>query len=174
MVLLDGTEMELRNMKKRFIIGGVASLALINLLPVMLTFSNSFIGEMELKQLYTSNSARLKLIPQQVTLDGYFELLFISGRYLQMFWQSATIAICISSGSTVVSFFVGFVLAKITMCGGQILRFLYTLMMLLPYQVTLLPNYMMIRAMGLYNTRWALILPGIFAPLSVFLVSQFM
>lgn len=161
-------------MKRRFAAACMATLALIYLMPVALTFISSFMGEKELIELYSGNSARLRWIPNQATLDGYFELLFANGKYLQMFWRSAAIACFISAGGTVVSTFAGFLLAKVPMRGNRTLRFLYAFMMMMPFQVTLLPNYMIIRQMGLYNTQWALILPGIFAPLSVFLVSQFM
>lgn len=161
-------------MKKRLIALCVGTLALLFLLPVVLTFASSFMGEAELNQAYSGASAQLRVIPSRATLDGYFELLFVGGKYLTMFWQSVLIAVSISAGSVLISLVVGFVFAKAPMRGSRALRFAYTFMMMMPFQVTLLPNYMMIRQMGLYNTQWALILPGLFAPLGVFLVSQFM
>lgn len=44
--------------------------------------------------------------------------------------------------------------------------------MLMPYQVTLVPNYLVSDYLGLLNTRWAIILPGAFAPFSVFLLTK--
>lgn len=161
-------------MKKRITILCLLILAGLYLLPIALTFSSSFMGQKELNALYSGQSVHLRLIPEQVTLDGYFELIFANEKYLSMFWRSMAIAVCISLGSTLISLFVGFTLTKISLPRGQMLRFLYTFLMMMPFQVTLLPNYMMIRRLGLYNTVWALILPGIFAPMGVFLVSQFM
>ena len=46
--------------------------------------------------------------------------------------------------------------------------------MLMPYQVTLVPNYLVIDRLNLMNTRWAIILPGIFSPFSVFILTKFM
>ena len=46
--------------------------------------------------------------------------------------------------------------------------------MLLPFQVTMVPNVLTLRAMGLLNTAWAVILPTCFAPFYIFLVRQFM
>lgn len=161
-------------MKRRFVAAVLALLAAVYLMPVALTVANSFMGQRELSELYVGSFPRLRLIPRQATLDGYFELLFAGGKYLQMFWQSAAIAGGISAGGILVSLFVGFALAQVPMRGKGVLRFTYTLMMMMPFQVTLLPNYIMIRQMGLFNTQWALILPGIFAPLGAFLVSQFM
>jgi len=47
-------------------------------------------------------------------------------------------------------------------------------LMLMPYQVTLVPNYLVSEKLGLLNTKWAIILPGTFAPFSVFLLTKFM
>ena len=52
--------------------------------------------------------------------------------------------------------------------------FAYVILMLMPYQVTLVPNYLVSDFLGLLNTRWAIILPGAFAPFSVFLLTKSM
>ena len=52
--------------------------------------------------------------------------------------------------------------------------FFYVILMLMPYQVTLVPNYLVSDWLGLLNTRWAIIFPGMFAPFSVFLLTKFM
>ena len=44
----------------------------------------------------------------------------------------------------------------------------------MPYQVTLVPNYLVINKMNLLNTRWAIILPGVFSPFSVFILTKYM
>ena len=46
--------------------------------------------------------------------------------------------------------------------------------MIMPYQVTLVPNYLISEWLGILNKPWAIILPGIFAPFSVFLLTKFM
>jgi multiple sugar transport system permease protein len=47
-------------------------------------------------------------------------------------------------------------------------------MMLMPYQVTLVPNFLVSRALGIYGTRWAIWLPGMFSPFAVYLLTKFM
>ena len=46
--------------------------------------------------------------------------------------------------------------------------------MLMPYQVTLVPNFLIAEALGTINTVWAIILPGIFSPFAVFLLTKSM
>lgn len=160
-------------MKRRMVAAGMLLLAAVYALPVLLTLTSSFMEQSQLTGMF-SGATGLRVVPRQATLDGYYDLLFAGSPYLQMFWQSVMIATCASLGSTVVSLVVGFALAKVPMRGGRAMRFAYMLLMMMPLQVTILPNYIMLRQLGLYNTQWALIVPGIFAPLSVFLVSQFM
>jgi len=160
-------------MKKAMLTAGMIALAALFLFPVLLTWVSSFMGANELNAIYNKGES-LRLIPEWVTLDSYYELIFANSKYLMMFWRSLLIALATSLGSAVVSLVVGYLLGRIPFRGSRALHFLYTFIMMMPFQVTLLPNYIMIRRMGLFDTYWALILPGIFAPLGVFLVSQFM
>ncbi|MBQ2095012.1 MAG: carbohydrate ABC transporter permease, partial [Firmicutes bacterium] len=52
--------------------------------------------------------------------------------------------------------------------------FAYVILMLMPYQVTLVPNYLVSGALHILDTRWAVILPGIFSPFAVFILTKFM
>ena len=52
--------------------------------------------------------------------------------------------------------------------------FIYIILMLMPYQVTLVPNYLVAEWLHLLDTRWSIILPGIFAPFAVFILAKFM
>jgi len=54
------------------------------------------------------------------------------------------------------------------------LFFLYIITMLMPFQVTLVPNYLAMDWLGLLDSRAAIILPGIFSAFGVFLIRQFM
>ena len=53
------------------------------------------------------------------------------------------------------------------------LFFLYIVMMMMPFQVMMLSDYLVIRWMGLMDTMAAIILPGIFSTLPVFIICQF-
>lgn len=66
----------------------------------------------------------------------------------------------------------GVYIAKGKFRGREILFLVYVIVMMMPFQVTQLPHYMTAKSLGTYDTPWALLLPGIFAPLSVFLLTQ--
>ena len=52
--------------------------------------------------------------------------------------------------------------------------FSYVILMLMPYQVTLVPNYLVAEKLNILNTYWAIWLPGIFSPFAVYLLTKFM
>ncbi|MBR4965653.1 MAG: carbohydrate ABC transporter permease, partial [Lachnospiraceae bacterium] len=56
----------------------------------------------------------------------------------------------------------------------EILFFVYIIIVLMPYQVTLVPNFLVSEWMGIYDTRWAIWLPGIFSPFAVYLLTKYM
>ncbi len=51
--------------------------------------------------------------------------------------------------------------------------FLYIATMMIPFQVMMIPQFMLIKEIGLMNSHWALILLGAFSPFGVFLFRQF-
>jgi multiple sugar transport system permease protein len=55
-----------------------------------------------------------------------------------------------------------------------VIFFLYVALMLMPFQVTLVPNYIVADRIHTLNTVWAILLPGFFAPFSVYLLTKFM
>jgi multiple sugar transport system permease protein len=57
---------------------------------------------------------------------------------------------------------------------STIIFFVYIILMMMPNQVTLVPNYLVLQKMGLLNTNWAIWLPGIFSPFSVYLITKYM
>ena len=177
--------------KKRYFGRGVltvlaAFFAVAVLLPTVLTFTNSFMTQSEIAanygkvfssvsgNAYISETVNLKFIPDKVSLSQYITVLFKSPDYLLKFWNSVILVV------PIVVLQVG--VASITAYGftrwrGKVRSFLfffYVILMLMPYQVTLVPNYLVSQWLGILNTRWAIIFPGMFAPFSVFLLTKFM
>ena len=160
-------------MKKGLRLAVLGLLALIFVFPILMTVTNSFMTARELDEVYSGDGG-LRLIPKRISLEGYEQLLISNASYLRMFWNSVMLALSIAGGSMIVSLLVAFALAKCRIPGARSLRFVYIVLMMMPFQVTLLPNYLVMRMLGLYDTLWALILPGVFVPFGVFLLCQFL
>ncbi|PLR86375.1 sugar ABC transporter ATP-binding protein [Bacillus canaveralius] len=67
----------------------------------------------------------------------------------------------------------GYAFAKIKFPENNILFFIYIATMMIPYQVMMIPQFMLMSEIGLVNSHWALILLGSFNPFGVFLFRQF-
>ena len=72
----------------------------------------------------------------------------------------------------VVSVLAAYVFAKVKFHGSGVLFFIYIVVMMMPFQVTLLPQYIVSRDWGIYDTPAALILPGIFSAFGTFILTQ--
>ena len=109
----------------------------------------------------------------KVGLGQYWELFVTNFTYLDFFWNSVIYASAITAVSIAVSLPLGFLFAKVKFKGRDGLFFIFILVMLLPFQATLLPNYIQLRDFNMLNTPLALTLPMMFAPFAVFLLRQF-
>lgn len=115
----------------------------------------------------------ITLQPTTFSLDRYLALFFGENNFFPALLRSVWIALTTAIGATVVAFLAGYVFAKVQFRGREIIFSCFLLLMLCPYQVTIVPNYLMIRLLRLYNTDFAMILPGLFSPMMVFLLRQF-
>ena len=104
--------------------------------------------------------------------EGYYEVFLAQFQYLFRFWRSLFLSLCIAVGQVVVSTLAGYGFAKCRFPGRDVIFFLLMLLMIMPLQVTLVPNYLMLDEMGLLETWYALALPMIFVPLGTFIMTQ--
>lgn len=162
-----------------------AVVALMFLLPTVLTITNSFMTQSEItanygqvfdtgSKGYISETINLKFIPDKVSFSQYITILFRSPDYLLKFWNSVILTLPIVLGQLAVASIAAY---GFTRWRGKVsdgIFFSYVILMLMPYQVTLVPNYLVSDWLGILNTRWSIILPGVFAPFSVFLLTKSM
>ena len=178
--------------KKRYFSRGMltvlaAVFAFLFLMPTVLTITNSFMTQSEITanygqvfqnatdgKSYIKDKINLKFIPDKVSFSQYFTVLLKSPDFLYKFWNSVILVAPIVLAQLAVASVAAY---GFTRWRGKIrdtIFFAYVILMLMPYQVTLVPNYLVSDFLGLLNTRWAIILPGAFAPFSVFLLTKSM
>ena len=90
------------------------------------------------------------------------------------FWNSVILVVPIVLFQIIVASLAAYSFARYRGKFKELLFFMYVILMLMPYQVTLVPNYLVADALGILNTRFSIILPGIFAPFSVFILAKVM
>ena len=172
-----------------------AVMALAFLMPILLTITNSFMTQDEITAnygvvfgsgdagtdafgnpkavtTYISETVNLKFIPDMVSFQQYWTVLFNSPDYLLKFWNSVFLTVPIVVFQVILASLAAFGFSRYRGKVREAIFFGYIILMLMPYQVTLVPNYLVSRWLHLLDTRWAVILPGIFAPFSVFLLTK--
>ncbi|MDH6368682.1 multiple sugar transport system permease protein [Paenibacillus sp. PastF-3] len=165
----------------------MAVIAIILLFPIVITFTNSLMTEKEIEINYGSIGqmneviegreaifVNLKLLPDQVSLEQYAKVFLDNPKYLTMFWNSVFLVVPIIAGQTLVAALAAYAFSKLKFRGRDPLFLIYVLTMLMPFQVTLVPNYIMADKLGILDSSYAIILPGIFAAFGVFMLRQFM
>jgi len=157
------------------------AIAVLLLMPVILNVVSSFMTEREITANYsslgktdTSVFVNLKWIPDWVSFQQYNKVLIATPKFLYMFWNSVMMVTPIIIGQAIVATLAAFAFGKLRFPGRDGFFFVYLMTMLMPFQVTLVPNYLMSDRLGLLNHPSSIILPGIFGAFGVFLLRQFM
>ncbi|WP_251207109.1 carbohydrate ABC transporter permease [Acetatifactor aquisgranensis] len=165
-----------------------ATFAILFLMPIVLTITNSFMAASEISanygsifatdanggKVYIAERVNLKFIPDMVSFSQYNTVLFKSPEYLFKFWNSVILVGPIVVFQLMVASLASYGFARYRGRIREIIFFMYIILMLMPYQVTLVPNYLVSDWLNLLDTNWAIWLPGIFSPFAVFLLTKFM
>lgn len=169
----------------------LVTFAFLFLFPTVFTLTNSFMSTTEISanygkiftglgvsgdggRVFIAEKVNLQLIPDRVSFSQYATVLLKSPEYLLKFWNSVIYVLPIVIFQLVVAAGASYCFARVETKFRSIVFFMYIILMLMPYQVTLVPNYIVMDKMNLMNTRLAIILPGIFSPFSVFILTKFM
>ena len=155
-------------------------MALVVLWPMVQTFLYSFSSITDMKAyMKTRNNfddsvwMDSRLSPRMFSLSQYYQILITDNTVLHLFVNSVMYTVMILLGQAIIIPAMAFALSKFRFPGRDGLFFVIILLMLLPFQVTMVPNVLTLRAMGLLNTIWAVVLPMWFTPFYIFLVRQF-
>ena len=112
-------------------------------------------------------------LPWEPTLRHYVELLLDSPGYFVMFWNSVKQVFSILIGQTAVGTMAAWAFARYEFRGRKPLFIMYMILMIMPFQVTMVSSYLVLSKLALLDTHLALILPGIFSTFPVFIMEKF-
>jgi multiple sugar transport system permease protein len=160
-------------------------LGFIFLLPLLITISNSFMSEAEITMNYTSRLnifdiiegvtekfIRISLIPRKISAGQYAEVLVKQPSFLFLLFNSLKLTVPVCLGSLAVSLLSAYGFTRWRWKYKEALFSLYIVVMLLPLQAVLVPNYIVAGWLHIKESYLAIILPGIFSPFGVFFMRQ--
>lgn len=154
-------------------------LALFVWLPVWMLISGSFLAIDEIHASFGSvlvggnEMARWPLLPQYPTLSPWVELLLDSPEFFAMFWNSVKLVVPILIGQVVIGMPAAWAFARFEFPCKKFFFTMYIGLMLMPFQVTMVPNYLVLDKLQLLDTRLGIILPAVFSTFPVFIMYRF-
>lgn len=145
----------------------LVALALFMLFPFVWMVLGSFKPKDELF------AVPMSLLPQRWMPSNYNDV-FVKIPFAKFYVNTTYIAVMSTIGQVITCSLSAYAFSKLQFKGRDALFMLYLATMMIPYQVTMIPQYELVRNMGLLNTHWALIILHWFSPFGVFLLRQFM
>lgn len=109
-----------------------------------------------------------------IGISGYADFLLWKPLYLNAFMNSVIMSGSAAVISVAISIPAAYVFAKVRFKGSSVLFYVYIIVMMMPFQVTLLPQYIVSKTANIYDTLLAVIIPAVFSPFAVFLLTQMM
>lgn len=113
------------------------------------------------------------LWPKRVILENY-PLMLQRIPFFRMLWNSILVALVVTFGRVLTSTFAGYAFARLRFPGRDKLFMLYLAVLMIPFPVTLVPLYLLMKTLGLLNSAAAMILPSFVSVYNTFLNRQFM
>ncbi len=161
--------------------------AVIAIFPVFFVFTNSFMTSQEITNRYTDtiteenkedfhsdnlHFANFTLVPSEISVQQYGRLFFDNPVYLRYFWNSILLVIPILIGQCLIAPIGAFGFENLQLKHKEAIFFIYVVVMLMPMQILLVPNFIVAGWLNIRDSYLAIILPAMFHPLGVFLIRQ--
>lgn len=165
----------------------VVIFGIIAIFPVVFVFTNSFMSGEEIENRYTeqiteNNASDLNsgtihfvnvgFIPEKPSATQYFKLFFTDPAYLRYFWNSVILVVPVLIGQCIIAPMAAFGFENLRWKYKEIVFFAYIVIMLMPMQLLLVPNFIVAGWLNIRDSYLAIILPAMFHPLGVFLIRQ--
>lgn len=112
------------------------------------------------------------LIPNSPTLQPLIEVLLDTPEFFVMFWNTCILTFPQLIGQFLLASPAAWAFSRFTFRGRNLLFTIYTILMLLPFQVLMVPDYLVLDRLGLMDTVWSIILPGAVSTFPVFIMKK--
>jgi len=161
--------------------------AFIYIIPLLIIFTNSLMSIGEIARHYGDTHdvfdhefigqisyVQYRLVPEMISFSQYYTLLFRTPMYLDHFMNSVRLTLPIVAMHVVIGALTAYGFTVWQSRFKEIIFCAYIIVMVLPFQATLVPHFIMADTLGILNTHSAIILPLGFSPFAVFIMRQSM
>lgn len=141
--------------------------AIITFIPFAWALSASF------KSLQEISSGAINFIPEQFTLDNYKKIFIQEPLFGRWLLNSIFVATCVTGFNLLFNSMAGYALARINFVGNRFWFLLILAVLMIPGQITLIPSYLILKALGWLNSYQGLIIPNLVNATFIFMMRQF-
>ena len=151
-------------------------IGIIVIFPVLLVLILPFQSSDELQKTmdpiynFAGKYVTIDYLPQYPTLNNFKDLLFLTPEFYKVFWNSILIVAVVLTFQILISVPSAWAFAQFKFKFKNAIFNFYVIFMLIPFQITMLSQYLVLNKFDLINTRLSIILPAIFSTLPVFLI----
>ena len=164
---------------RKMIIVFLALLAFIACYPVLFLAVGSLMEKQEVREALGgilsggSEFVSWRFVPLYPTLASWVELMLDSPQFFVMFWNSVRLTAGVLLGQLVIAVPAAWGFARYDFPLKRILFMVYVILMMMPFQVTMLSGYLVLSGLRLLDTYGSIWLPGIFSTFPVFIMYRF-
>lgn len=169
----------MQKIRKFLLFPALLGLTFLICFPIWFAVTGAFSAQWELEANLspvfsnTEGMAAWSVLPAAPTLKSLVEVLLDSPGFFTMFWNSVAISLGILAGQLLVDVPAAWALARFPLRGKKTILTVYIVLMLMPFQVLMFPQYLVLQKLDLLDTLWAVILPAVFSTFPVFLLHRF-
>ncbi len=121
----------------------------------------------------TNTLASWRFLPERATLRHIVELLLDTPAFYRVFWNSCLQVFPGVLGQVLIGAPAAWALSQFRFPGRNVLSWLYIVLMILPFQVTMASSYIVLNRLGCVDTPLSIILPMMFSAFPVFIMTKF-
>lgn len=110
--------------------------------------------------------------PEKFDLGGY-TMVFTEAPFMRWVANSLIVSGCVTVSGVFTSALAGYIYAKFDFVGKKFTFFLILATLMIPFEVIMIPEYLIISKLGMLNSLKALVLPSLVTAFGIFLCKQF-
>ncbi|KGX92756.1 sugar ABC transporter permease [Pontibacillus halophilus JSM 076056 = DSM 19796] len=141
--------------------------SIVTFLPFLWAMLSSF------KPLSEIVGSGFTFFPKEFTVSNYVEMFEKEPLFLRWMLNSIIVTVCMVGLNLLFNSMAGYALARIEFFGKKFWFFLVLAVLMIPMQVTMIPSFLVLRALGWLNTYQGLIIPGAINATFIFMMRQF-
>lgn len=141
--------------------------AIVTVIPFLWALSSSF------KTLEEIVKGGMSFIPKNFTFDNYKTIFLEQELFPRWLFNSVFVGVSITFLNLIFNSMAGYALARLSFPGKKALFILILAILMIPGQVTMIPNYLILKELGWLNSYQGLIIPGMINATFIFMMRQF-